>query len=103
MEAIEQNSALTESFETAAAIGSNGVWINPVGRFARYGDTNSGASKIHDNSYGGAIGLNLGYADNGTFGIGFAYAEHAIAARGTQETAHAKTYTLGLNSKHAIG
>src|SRR3546814_3327846 len=64
--AIEQNSALTESFETAAAIGSNGVWINPVGRFARYGDTNSGASKIRDNSYGGAIGLNLGYADNGT-------------------------------------
>src|SRR3546814_1159162 len=71
-----QNSALTESFETAAAIGSNGVWINPVGRFARYGDTNSGASKIRDNSYGGAIGLNLGYADNGTFGIGFRSEEH---------------------------
>src|SRR3546814_791272 len=46
--AIEQNSALTESFETAAAIGSNGVWINPVGRFARYGDTNSCASKIRE-------------------------------------------------------
>src|SRR3546814_18515463 len=43
--AIEQNSALTESFETAAAIGSNGVWINSVGRFERYGDTNSAASK----------------------------------------------------------
>src|SRR3546814_4850403 len=57
--AIEQNSALTESFETAAASGSNGGWINPVGRFARYGDTNSGASKIRNNSYGGAIGLNL--------------------------------------------
>src|SRR3546814_1339642 len=90
--AIEQNSALTESFETAAAIGSNGVWINPVGRFARYGDTNSGASKIRDNSYGGAIGLNLGYADNGTFGIGFAYAEHDIAARDRKSTR--------LNSSH---
>jgi hypothetical protein len=101
--AIEQNSALTESFETAAAIGSNGVWINPVGRFARYGDTNSGASKIRDNSYGGAIGLNLGYADNGTFGIGFAYAEHDIAARGTPETAKAKTYSLGVNWKHVFG
>src|SRR3546814_1421038 len=101
--AIEQNSALTESFETAAAIGSNGVWINPVGRFARYGDTNSGASKIRDNSYGGAIGLNLGYADNGTFGIGFAYVEHDIAARGTPETANAKTYSLGVNRKHVFG
>src|SRR3546814_2858926 len=98
-----QNSALTESFETAAAIGSNGVWINPVGRFARYGDTNSGASKIRDNSYGGAIGLNLGYADNGTFGIGFAYAEHDIAARGTPETAKAKTYSIGVNWKHVFG
>lgn len=101
--AIEQNSALTESFETASSIGSTGLWINPVGRFARYGGTKSGASKIRDNSYGGAIGLNLGYGANGGFGIGFAYAEHDIAARGTPETAKAKTYSIGVNWKHVFG
>lgn len=105
--AIEQNSALTESFETAAVVGNAGpglgLWINPVGRFARYGGTASGASKIRDNSYGGAIGINLGYSNNGGFGIGFAYAEHDIAARGTPETAKAKTYSLGVNWKHVFG
>lgn len=105
--AIEQNSALTESFETASAVGLGksgvGLWINPVGRFARYGGTSSGASKIRDNSYGGAIGLNLSYSNKGGFGIGFAYAEHDIAARGTPETAKAKTYSLGFNWKHSFG
>jgi hypothetical protein len=101
--AIEQNSALTESFETASSIGSTGLWINPVGRFARYGGTKSGASRIRDNSYGGAIGLNLGYGADGGFGIGFAYAEHDITARGTPETAKAKTYSIGVNWKHVFG
>lgn len=105
--AIEQNSALTESFETASAIGTGksglGLWINPVGRFARYGGTNSGASKIRDNSYGGAFGLNLGYAENGSLGIGFAYAEHDITARGTPEKAKAKTYSLGINWQQGFG
>src|SRR3546814_14834064 len=34
--AFEQHSALTESFEPAAALGSNGHQYNPVGRFARH-------------------------------------------------------------------
>ena len=105
--AIEQNSALTESFETESVIGSGksglGLWINPVGRFARYGGTKSGASKIRDNSYGGAFGLNLGYAQNGSLGIGFAYAEHDITARGTPEKAKAKTYSLGINWQQGFG
>jgi Uncharacterized protein with a C-terminal OMP (outer membrane protein) domain len=106
--AIEQNSALTESFESAAVVGATGksgfgFWINPVGRFARYGGTSSGASKIRDNSYGGAFGFNLGYSDEGTLGIGFAYAEHDIAARGTPESAKARTYSLGLDWKQSFG
>lgn len=106
--AIEQNSALTESFESAAVVGATGksgvgFWINPVGRFARYGGVKSGASKIRDNSYGGAFGFNLGYSDEGTLGIGFAYAEHDIAARGTPESAKARTYSLGLDWKHSFG
>lgn len=106
--AIEQNSALTESFESAAFVGSQdkagvGFWINPVGRFARYGGVKSGASKIRDNSYGGAFGFHLGYSEAGSLGIGFAYAEHDIDARGTPESAKARTYSLGLNWKHAFG
>lgn len=106
--AIEQNSALVESFESAAATateigGGVGLWINPVGRFARYGGGHSGASKIRDNSYGAAFGLQLGYSDTGSIGMGFAYAEHDIAARGTPEEAKAKTYSLGVDWRQSFG
>lgn len=105
--AIQQNSVLTDSFNTALAINNNkagvSVWINPVGRFTRYGGTKSGASQIKDNTYGGAFGVQLGYAEDGSIGIGVAYANHDINARRTPEEASAHTYSVGVNWAQGFG
>ena len=71
------------------------LWFSPVANFAKYGGTNSGASKTKVNSYGGAFGLDLGYGNGGAFGFGFGYVQHDASARGTAEEGQVRTYTLG--------
>jgi uncharacterized protein with beta-barrel porin domain len=106
---VKQNLAFGESVNTLTARRSVGqsfgtrLWVNPVGSFGKYGGTSSGASKIKVNSYGGALGLDVGYQDDGAFGVGFGYTQHDVNARGTEETARAKTYTIGAYWTQGFG
>lgn len=79
------------------------LWLNPIGNFAKYGGTSSGAAKIDATSYGAAIGLDIGYNETGAFGFGFGYAKHNIDAKGYPASADANTYTLGAYWTQGFG
>jgi len=101
LSSVRQNIGFTSAAErltTARPTDSDAgasLWFNPVANFAKYGGTNSGASKTKVNSYGGAFGLDLGYGNGGAFGFGFGYVQHDASARGTAEEGQVRTYTLG--------
>lgn len=75
---------------------SSGVWLNPVGNFARFGrGASNGASDVTVDSYGLAGGFDFAYSSNGLVGLGVAYGEHNLRADGTPEEARARTWTVG--------
>ena len=80
-----------------------GLWIAPVGNFAKFSGGSSGAARIDATSYGAAIGLDIGYGANGGFGIGFGYAKHNVDARNGTASVDGDTYTLGAYWTHGFG
>jgi outer membrane autotransporter protein len=92
---------LTQRRETAA--GAATLWLSPVGNFAKFGGTTSGASKIDATSYGAAIGLDVGISEGGAFGFGFGYAKHNFDAQSFRASVDAETYTLGAYATQAFG
>ena len=85
---------LTNARPSDSPSGAN-LWLNPVGNFATYGGTESGASKVKVNSYGGAFGLDVSYGNGGAFGFGFGYVQHDASARGSAEQGQVRTFTVG--------
>lgn len=80
-----------------------GLWIAPVGNFAKFSGGSSGAARIDATSYGAAVGLDIGYGANGGFGIGFGYAKHNVDARNGTASVDGDTYTLGAYWTHGFG
>ena len=87
----------------ADADGAIALWLTPVGNFAKFGGTESGAAKIDATSYGAAIGLDIGYGNGGAFGFGFGYARHNVDAQGAPVSVDADTYTLGAYWTQGFG
>ena len=109
LSAVDQNLAFGRSAELLAgrrAAGqdlSTSIWLNPVGNFAKYGNTTAGNSRIRVNSYGGAGGFDFAYSNTGAFGLGVAYTQHDASARGTAEEGQGRTYTLGAYFSQGFG
>lgn len=108
--AVDQNGVFGQTLDMLTNRRSFGgdfatqLWLNPVGRWGKYGDGDAfGASDIRANSYGLAGGLDFAYAPDGAFGFGGAYAEHDIAARGTPEAVDGRTWTVGAYVTQGFG
>ncbi|KHK93579.1 hypothetical protein LK12_04890 [Novosphingobium malaysiense] len=82
---------------------SVGLWLTPIGNFAKYGGTSSGAAKIDATSYGAAGGLDVAYGESGAFGFGFGYARHNVDAKGQPVSVDADTYSLGAYWTQGFG
>lgn len=83
--------------------GAAGLWIAPIGNFAKFSGTDSGAAKIDATSYGAAAGLDIAYNETGAFGFGFGYARHNVDAKGQPVKVDGKTYSLGAYWTQGFG
>jgi len=83
--------------------GTLSLWITPIGNFAKYGGTSSGAYKIDATSYGAAVGVDIGYSSTGAFGFGFGYTKHNVDTQGFPSSADANTYTVGTYWTQGFG
>lgn len=109
LSAVDQNLAFGRTAELLAGRRAAGqdmttsIWLNPVGNFAKYGNTAAGNSPIRVNSYGGAGGFDFAYSTTGVFGLGVGYTQHDASARGTEEEGRGRTYTLGAYFSQGFG
>ncbi|MBC2664374.1 hypothetical protein H7F51_02455 [Novosphingobium flavum] len=105
---LRQNAVLNGQFDQLAQrreteAGAVSLWMSPVGSFAKYSGTDSGASKIDATTYGAAIGVDVGYGDGGAFGFGFGYGRHNFDAMSFPASVDADTYTLGAYLTQSFG
>lgn len=101
LSALDQNvlfgdavKGLAQARKAADGVGTT-FWMSPAGNFAKYNRGDAGASDIKATSYGVTGGFDFAYTDDGSFGIGMAYGEHDVNAKGTPEKAKASTITIG--------
>jgi hypothetical protein len=105
---LRQNVAFQGQFDQLARrrdqqIGGVNLWLAPIGNFATFGGTGSGAVKIDATSYGAATGLDIAYDESGAFGFGFGYARHNVDAKGQPVKVDGKTYSLGAYWTQGFG
>ncbi|WP_159982471.1 MULTISPECIES: hypothetical protein [unclassified Novosphingobium] len=105
---LRQNVAFQGQFDQLAQrrdqqAGGVNLWIAPIGNFATFGGTASGAAKIDATSYGAATGLDIAYNESGAFGFGFGYARHNVDAKGQPTKVDGKTYSLGAYWTQGFG
>lgn len=105
---LRQNVAFQGQFDQLAQrrdqqVGGVNLWLAPIGNFATFGGTRSGAAKIDATSYGAAVGLDIAYDESGAFGFGFGYARHNVDAKGQPVKVDGKTYSLGAYWTQGFG
>lgn len=106
--AIDQNAVFNDAVDhltSRRAYGQDlhsGIWATPAGNFATFNAANSGASRLRVASYGGALGFDFAYANNGAAGFGVGYGQHDLNSR-TEEDGRVKTFTIGAYVTQGFG
>lgn len=106
--AIDQNSVFNDAVDhltSRRAYGQDlhsGIWATPAGNFATFNAAGSGASRLRVASYGGALGFDFAYANNGAAGFGVGYGQHDLNSR-TEEDGRVKTFTIGAYVTQGFG